>query len=281
MLTSQILSFLSFYLALFLEKYLAMHIIIIGAGLGGLAASFCFARAGHKVTLLERRSEISPTRGSVAIQAGATRALIAWGLQKDFEAVSDNIGGTVFHDLYTGAIINRTLAVELSDCPAWGSERGEIQRILHQSARKAGVDIRVGCQVDDIRDDDDGARVILEDRSQLRADLVIVADGIASRLRSKVLSKVPESSLQPIVSDSTIYNIKLSLEEARQDPDLAQLCKDTRLNMAFGKNTFVVFRINEKLQTFGAGFAITEPTDSDRLFDQVSGRKCRRSLFVC
>lgn len=36
-----------------------MEILIVGAGLGGLATSIALARRGHKITLLEQASQLS------------------------------------------------------------------------------------------------------------------------------------------------------------------------------------------------------------------------------
>lgn len=35
------------------------HVIVIGAGLGGLATAIAISKAGHKVTILEQAAELS------------------------------------------------------------------------------------------------------------------------------------------------------------------------------------------------------------------------------
>ena len=48
------------------------HVVIIGAGLGGLAAAIGIARAGHKVTILEKASAL----GEVFLQS--KQPLLSW-----------------------------------------------------------------------------------------------------------------------------------------------------------------------------------------------------------
>lgn len=43
---------------------LKLHVAVIGAGLGGLAAAIGIARAGHQVTILEQ----APVLGEVCLQ---------------------------------------------------------------------------------------------------------------------------------------------------------------------------------------------------------------------
>jgi salicylate hydroxylase len=44
-----------------------LHILVVGCGIGGLSAAYCLGRAGHKVTVLERASEISDVGAGIQV----------------------------------------------------------------------------------------------------------------------------------------------------------------------------------------------------------------------
>ena len=52
-----------------------MKIVIAGAGIGGLTAAMCLARAGFDVEVFEAVSELRPLGVGINIQAGAVRIL--------------------------------------------------------------------------------------------------------------------------------------------------------------------------------------------------------------
>jgi 2-polyprenyl-6-methoxyphenol hydroxylase-like FAD-dependent oxidoreductase len=52
-----------------------MHVIIAGAGLGGLALALSLARQNIKSTIYEIRSHPSDAGGSITLTAGAVRVL--------------------------------------------------------------------------------------------------------------------------------------------------------------------------------------------------------------
>ena len=62
-----------------------MKIVIVGAGLGGLAAANCLARKGHDVVVLESHDRLSEFGAGLQIGPNATRLLITWNLREEFE----------------------------------------------------------------------------------------------------------------------------------------------------------------------------------------------------
>ena len=60
-------------------KY-AQHIIVAGAGLGGLTLALCLARAGFRVTVLEQAKVLGEVGAGVQISANGARVLYHLGL---------------------------------------------------------------------------------------------------------------------------------------------------------------------------------------------------------
>ncbi|HEY4420177.1 MAG TPA: FAD-dependent oxidoreductase [Pseudonocardia sp.] len=63
-----------------------MHIVVVGAGLGGLAAALGVHRAGHEVTVLERAPEPRETGAGIGIPPNGVLALDALGLGEPVRA---------------------------------------------------------------------------------------------------------------------------------------------------------------------------------------------------
>ncbi|WP_157420430.1 FAD-dependent oxidoreductase, partial [Actinomadura kijaniata] len=57
-----------------------MDAIVIGGGIGGLAAALALHRGGHRVRVLERAPAFTEVGAGLALQPNALRALDALGL---------------------------------------------------------------------------------------------------------------------------------------------------------------------------------------------------------
>jgi salicylate hydroxylase len=66
---------------------LSLEIVVVGCGLGGIAAAHCLAQAGHKVTILEATPTIGEIGAGIQVSPNVTRLLIRWGLGKRAEEV--------------------------------------------------------------------------------------------------------------------------------------------------------------------------------------------------
>lgn len=55
-------------------------IVVVGGGIGGLAAGLALGRAGWPVSVVERASEFTEIGAGIELAANATRILDAWSL---------------------------------------------------------------------------------------------------------------------------------------------------------------------------------------------------------
>lgn len=224
-----------------------MKIIIIGAGLGGLAAALRLAMLDHEVVVLEEHASLSPRGGSLSTRPGASRVLASWGLEADLDRIAIRTEGIVMRDLVTGVITSGTDeksasqsnnkehgnnadaagTSEKTPAPHWGTTREQLIQLFYDKAVEHGAAVHFECSVVNVSDEDESGddrdvgqparvQIILADGARLSADLVLVADGIRSQLREVVLKDLvgqsallPDLSFVPVVSDITGYGFML------------------------------------------------------------------------
>ncbi|WP_084351065.1 FAD-dependent monooxygenase [Millisia brevis] len=158
-----------------------MKVVVIGAGVGGLAAAIGLHRVGAEVQVLERRGGLPAEGSGLTLFGNGFTALDTIGAGDAVRAVcaaeaAGRIGGIRRPD---GTWLMRTEVP--ADSPIRVVHRRDLSRAL------AGVlppdSVRWSFAVDSVTDT--GDRVIVEgaDGSAVDADLVIAADGIDSAVR--------------------------------------------------------------------------------------------------
>ena len=80
------------------------QIIVIGAGIGGLAAGLALQRRGFRVVVYERASEIREIGAGVVIAPNARRALRDLGVDAALEAMSCSVSVLHTCDYATGKV---------------------------------------------------------------------------------------------------------------------------------------------------------------------------------
>ena len=217
---------------------LVLHLIIIGAGLAGLAAAISTRLEGHRVTVLEKSSELQEVGAGLQITPSASRLFRRWG---------------VFHELEDCVAVPMTLSVRRYDggkllaheelfqekimsrygSPFWDIHRADLQRVLVARAKALGIELRLSAEVVDI--DFTAAEVLLQGGEKLRGDLVLAADGLWSRSRSLFSGR----QISPEPTGDLAYRIMLKIDDIR-DPELRQWVSEPRVTLWAGPYSHAV-----------------------------------------
>ncbi|MDO5756237.1 MAG: FAD-dependent monooxygenase [Rhodobacterales bacterium] len=146
----------------------ALHIAVIGAGIGGLAVARACALRGARVTVHEQADQITEVGAGLQISPNGYAVLRGLRLSGAVEAAGDRAGLITLHDYRRGQVLRLDLTRSASR-DYWFLHRADLIGLLHAGAEDAGVQITLGARVDD--------------PAALDADLVIGADGLHSVLR--------------------------------------------------------------------------------------------------
>jgi 2-polyprenyl-6-methoxyphenol hydroxylase-like FAD-dependent oxidoreductase len=168
------------------------HAVVVGAGIGGLAASLVLSRIPTRVTLVERAQRPSEVGAALALQPNGMAVLDRLGLLPAVNAVSARIDRMDIRSV-TG---RRLLTAGMPDLGggldhAIAVRRTELHRLLLEAvAGVASIDSRFGCTA--VSADPSGAVTITSaaesgadsGSTSLRADVIVGADGVNSAIRS-------------------------------------------------------------------------------------------------
>ncbi|HEU4424728.1 MAG TPA: FAD-dependent monooxygenase [Pilimelia sp.] len=161
--------------------------VVVGAGAGGLAAAGALARAGWRVTLLERADRIRVERTAMLLWPNGVRALQSLGLGGGLDAVTTPVPHS--------GVRRPDGQWLLQPAPC---QDGELPVVVHgedlHDALVAGlgdaVEIRTGVAVRTVRAASGERPAVTDGRVTIEADLVVAADGVDSPIRRRV---APES----------------------------------------------------------------------------------------
>ena len=163
-----------------------MRIVIVGAGLVGLTTAASLRLIGHEVTVLEHAPQVRAAGAGIGLWPNALREFDRIGVGDDVRRMGEKIDAWFFdaagHPMRAGghdAADHRFLLVP----------RPGLTNLL---ADTLGRDrIRVGVRVTGFTEHDTHVAVHIADGAELRADLLIGADGVYSTVRAAL---VPDSA---------------------------------------------------------------------------------------
>jgi FAD-dependent urate hydroxylase len=169
-----------------------LHVIIVGAGMGGLTAALALRQAGFSVELYDRAPVLAPAGAGVSLWSNGIKVLNRLGLGEAVRA----IGGPMQQMCYMtkeGEVLtsfNLEPLIQAVGQRPYPVARTDLQRMLLDAVGPEHVKLGANCVA--VEQGDGGATAIFADGHRATGDVVVGADGTHSIIRSSVLGRKVE-----------------------------------------------------------------------------------------
>ena len=214
---------------------LSLDIVIIGCGLGGLAAAHCLAEAGHKITIIESAPQIGEVGAGIQVSPNVSRLLIRWGLRDRLEAEGVRPEGISFLRYATGEKVGHSTWGDNMEsqhgAPYYHIHRADLHKMLFDLTAPR-VKLRLGSRV--VAVNPETPSVTLASGEVVKAALIIGADGVKSIVQTTVLGKTNEAE----ATGDAAYRAIVPTSVMLNDPELKPLvdCPEMTAWMAPGRH---------------------------------------------
>jgi salicylate hydroxylase len=170
-------------------------ILIVGAGLGGLAAASCLLKAGFDVEVYEQAPQLAEVGAGIQMSANPMHVLRHLGLDEDVQRLGVQPGAYVFRLHDTGEVIQEfSLAEEhrrQHGAPYVQLHRADLHELLAGAAQrlKPGL-IHLNHRANGFTEDEDGVTLHFEGGKAVRGDILVGADGLKSVIARQIVGEV-------------------------------------------------------------------------------------------
>ena len=168
-------------------------ILIVGGGVGGMAAAISLSHTGHKVELIDLDAQWRVYGAGITITGPTLRAFKALGVLPEIQQQAYTGEGiqVCSTDGARLAVLPTPVRPEDGIPGCGGIMRPVLHKILSERVLAAGVNVRLGLTVEKLTQSANQVEVTLTDGSSSVRDLVIGADGLFSQIRHMIFPDSP------------------------------------------------------------------------------------------
>jgi salicylate hydroxylase len=164
-------------------------VVIIGGGIGGLAAALSLLRRGIDVEIYEQAAELKEVGAGIQISSNGTRVLYALGLEDALKRVQVLPQRRVIRHWSSGETWNwfdlGAVTAQRYGTPHVMLHRGDLHGLLAEAVKAIKPDaVKLGRRCAGATTADDSAAVRFDDGGTVQAAYAIGADGIHSKVRA-------------------------------------------------------------------------------------------------
>lgn len=180
-------------------------VLVVGAGIGGLAAATALAQRGVEVDVVELRKNADVHGVGINQPANSLRALRSLGVLDEVLAVGYTYDRNTFYDWQGNLIVDCPSALG-GDVPANNAlSRHDLHRILLDATDRAGAKITYGTTVEEHQETASGVDVKLSDGRADTYDLVVAFDGLRSPMRQRLFG----ADHEPVFTGYAVWRLTL------------------------------------------------------------------------
>ncbi|KAJ5661897.1 Monooxygenase FAD-binding, partial [Penicillium maclennaniae] len=212
-----------------------LDVIVVGAGIGGMAAALTLGMRGHRVVVLEAAPKIAEVGAGIQVSPNMLRLFERWGISDLIHAQDvalEHIHVRRWEDgkLLATVPVNKTFGQQVV------IHRADLHNALIDSALALeNVHLHENSVVTDVAFSP--TSVTLANGTVLRGDVVIGADGIKSTVRSQLLE---DSSIKAVATGDAAYRILLPRSIMEKDPELKELIDEPQATRWLGPERHII-----------------------------------------
>jgi 2-polyprenyl-6-methoxyphenol hydroxylase-like FAD-dependent oxidoreductase len=186
-------------------------VLIIGAGIGGLATAISLRRAGFEVDTFEAAPVLRGIGAGITLWANATRGLEKLGLLSKALEKSANFTALDVKN-QSGELLMRA-DISKYKSPSICLHRGELIELLRQASPPETI--HLGKTFQRFEQTESGVTAIFTDGSSASGDILIGADGINSRVRAQL-----KGETKPVYRGYAIWRATVKFDASFSDADI-------------------------------------------------------------
>lgn len=183
-------------------------VLIVGAGIAGMALAIGLKRSGIRSEMVEIDPQWAALGVGMALQGPALRALGQIGVLD--QCIESGFGYSYFKFCDADGNVTGTVDLPRLNGPNYpatiGIMRQKVHNVLKQALDDAEVTVRLGVTVSTVEQRREGVNVTFDDGSTGSYDLVVGADGANSKIRDLVFG----SDCRPVFTGQAVWRATVS-----------------------------------------------------------------------